>query len=270
MPIDRRITNGLAWAGALLVIAIPAADIAMNQFAPRTAPRVAVVAEPAATAPTLPTPVSQRPRPVVVAEQPAVAPAPERQVATVAAPQPAAEPVATPDPVTTATTRPSSTGGDAVDEFLRSGRPMPSYISGAGVEAPAQTATVPATPAGSPEAAPAAVAPASEQVATVPRTRIVSFPTPVSQRPASLVRPQVAAQPPLIIDQQPATVSASDLEDWESGPLSEFLARRQGGQPVQPDPDYDPDGFFLDQGPNSSVRFQRFPRAYGEQYYPFE
>ena len=43
MPIDRRITNGLAWAGALVVVAIPAADAALRQFGPAPVPRVAVV-----------------------------------------------------------------------------------------------------------------------------------------------------------------------------------------------------------------------------------
>jgi hypothetical protein len=49
-------------------------------------------------------------------------------------------------------------------------------------------------------------------------------------------------------------VTAEELEDWESGPLSEFLAERgQGGI----DPDYDSDGFFLDEGPNSSAIYRR-------------
>lgn len=294
MPIDRRITNGLAWAGAVLVVAVPAADFAMKQFRPAT-PQVAVVdtqIEPEvedAVETSLPTPASERPAQVAVAEQPAVV--------TPAAPKPEAKP----DPVTTATARPGTAAGNAVDDFITSGRPLPSYISGGGSGGtassapsqpapqaapakPAAVATVPTTlaptaPASTstpPTPAPAA-APAVEQVATLPRTRIVTFPTPVSERPPSVARPQVAAQPPLIIDRQPTApvqeaplITARDLEDWESGPLSEFLARQQGGGSTRPAPDYDPNGFFLDQGPNSGARVQRFPRAYDYDYYPFE
>jgi hypothetical protein len=272
MPIDRRITNGLAWAGALVVVAIPAADVALRQFEPRTAPQVAVVeAEP--ELPALPTPASQRPAPVVASiENPIVSQTPAPQA------KPAAKPVAEPDPVTTASA--AAPSGDAVDDFLQSGRALPSYISDGGAAAPTQTASV--TPVSTAKPVPAPVTtttpvPAPEQVASVPRTRIVTFPTPVTERPASVPPSQVAAQPPLVIDTQTPVlvdtgtpvITASDLEDWESGPLSEFLARRQGGSEPVP-ADYDEDGFFLDEGPNSRARVWRFPRAYEEGYYPFE
>ncbi len=276
MPIDRRITNGLAWAGALFVVAIPAADAALRQFQARPGPQVALVEEVAET-PTLPTPASQRPAPVVasverpvVSQPPAVAAEPQEK--------PTAAPAAAPDPVTTA----SATGpsGDALDDFLKSGRPLPSYISDGGNAAPAAVASIDPAPSvkPAPVAKPAA-APVPEQVASVPRTRIVTFPTPVSERPASVPRSQVAVQPPLVIDTQTPVVvgtgtpviTASDLEEWESGPLSEFLARRQAQAGAGAAPaDYDADGFFLDQGPNSSARVWRFPRAYGNDYYPFE
>ncbi|MNL37997.1 hypothetical protein D3C87_1601760 [compost metagenome] len=111
--------------------------------------------------------------------------------------------------------------------------------------------------------------PQRESTASVTRTRIVTFPTPVSERPAPMPRTQVAAQPPLIIDTPEPVVTAADLEDWESGPLSEFLAGRQGQARPAPS-DYDEDGFFLDEGPNSTARYQRFPRAYDGNFYPFE
>jgi hypothetical protein len=271
MPIDRRITNGLAWAGAFVVVAIPAADAALRQFESRSAPQVAVIEEQAET-PTLPTPASQRPASVVAAvEKPVISQPPAPQV------KPSDKPVAapTPDPVTTASA--AGPSGDAVDDFLQSGRPLPSYISGGGATAPTQTAAI--TPVTTARPVATTPEPAPEQVASVPRTRIVTFPTPVSERPASVPRTQVAAQPPLVIDTQTPVIvgteapviTASDLEDWESGPLSEFLARRQaqagtGGAPA----DYDADGFFLDEGPNSSARVWRFPRAYEDDYYPFE
>lgn len=267
MPIDRRITNGLAWAGALLVVAVPVADFVISQFdAP--AQQIAVI-EPEVAKPTeddedsveasLPTPVSERP--AAVAEAPAAPVVP-------ATPKPAAQP----DPVTTAATgtRPS---GNAVDDFINTGRPLPSYISGAGsaaptqsanVEKPAPAATAPAKPdatATAPEAKPA-----TGEVAVVP-SKTVGFPTPVALRPAVVPRSPATIQPPLVIGDDPTWVTAEDLEDWESGPLSEFLAGRQG-QSQQAPSNYDADGFFLDQGPNSGVPTRRFPNAY--EFYPFD
>lgn len=269
MPIDRRITNGLAWAGALVVVAIPAADAALRQFEPRSASQVAVIEEQVET-PALPTPASQRPTEGAVPEEPVVS-EPVVEAAAVPVAKPATKPVATPapDPVTTASA--SAPSGDAVDDFLKSGRPLPSYITGGGATAPTQAAIAPVTTT---RPAPTAVAPVSappaEQVAAVPRTKIVTFPTPASERPASVPRSAVvAAQPPLVIETQPPVVTAADLEDWESGPLSEFLARRQGSTD-QPPADYDPDGFFLDEGPNSNARVWRFPRAYGNNAYSFD
>jgi len=236
MQIDRRITNGLAWAGAVLVIAIPAADAALRQFGPSDSPQIAVVEE-------QPTPA------------PAVQPEPTK------APEPAPKPE--PDPVATATASPQNAGSDAVDSFLQSGRDLPSYISDGGQTERAQTAAL--APVEEVVINPVAT-PEPEPVATLP-TRTVTFPTPVSQRPAPVPRSAIVSQPPLVIDQPNVVVTAEDLEDWESGPLSDFLARRQ----AEPAPsDYDPDGFFLDEGPNSSARVNRFPRAYGYDDYAFE
>ncbi|SMQ70033.1 hypothetical protein SAMN06295905_1740 [Devosia lucknowensis] len=306
MPIDRRITNGLAWAGALLVVAIPAADMVMKQFS--GSPQVAVVDpqveadETEAVAPSLPTPSSQRPQAEDVAEAPAATPtpAPERSTQTPAKPQ------AT-DPVTTAATRPGAATGDAVDDFLTSGRPLPSYISGGSGTTPSATAATAPTRTPTTTPAPTTTQPAREAVAavppaqtaapsvpssatspsapsgtatTAPASRVVGFPTPVSQRPTQIARttapaPVVPAispqQPPLIIDTQDPMTTAQDLEEWESGPLSEFLANRQGGAQARTPSDYDPNGFFLDQGPNPANRVQRFPRAYDDDYYyPFQ
>lgn len=285
MPIDRRITNGLAYAGALLIVAVPAADFVIRQFH-SGAPQVAVVEETPVAAPAAAKPATT---PQLAETKPA-----------------AAKPEAV-DPVTTqATARPAAgtkpATGNAVDDFVNSGRQLPSYISGgstaSATSAPAKTPTAPqpAQAAATPKpATQTAAVPATQQpvvtpsqpsgtVASVPSAKSVTFPTPVSQRPPSVPSTQQAAtqpypaatsagQAPLIIDQpRPVTggnnvVTADDLRDWESGPLSEFLARRNGGNAapdrdvvVGPADDYDPNGFFLDQGPNTRV--QRLPPAY--------
>lgn len=244
MQIDRRITNGLAWAGAILVIAIPAADAALRQFGPADTPRIAVVEE-------------------------HTAPAVEPEPVDTPAPKPEPEPVAEPDPA----------DSNAVDSFLQSGKKLPSYISdGSPTERTQTAALAPAEeevtrPAPTPEPAPEPAAtpqptPEPAPVAAAP-AKAVTLPTPVSQRPASVPRSAaITPPPPLVIDQPNTVVTAEDLEEWESGPLSDFLARRQAGStPVSPE--YDPDGFFLDEGPNSSARINRFPRAYGNDDYAF-
>lgn len=261
MPIDRRITNGLAWAGALLVVAIPAADVALNQLGPQSAPQVAVVeaeVEPRVIGPSLPTPVSQRPVPASVADRPAQS-TPTKP-----------SPVSTPDPITTASAKPVTASGDAVDDFLRSGRPLPNYISEAGSADPApppatSTASV-AAPLPEQVGPPLAASPVQAVAAISPKA-VKGFPTPVSLRPVTVARPQQAVAPALVVEPQAPVITAADLEEWESGPLSEFLARRQATAGQGPS-EYDPDGFFLDEGPNGKP--PRFPRAYNDNFWPFE
>ncbi|WP_338720019.1 hypothetical protein [Devosia sp. XK-2] len=262
MQIDRRITNGLAWAGALLVVAIPAADGTLRQFSGPRAPTIAVLDEQALPAASMPTPATERPQSVAIAEADA-RPA-EAAVAPIAEAKPALAPA--PDPVTTAAVNARVLGNDAVDSFLQSGRELPSYISDRGSTEPAEIAS----PEQTEPVAASAPEPAADSVATVSRTRFVTFPTPVSERPVSVPRSVVAASAPLIVETPDIVVTAQDLEDWESGPLSEFLARRQSGGAPADMGDYDPDGFFLDQGPNSRARVTRFPRTYGYDAYSFE
>lgn len=272
MKFDRRITNGLAWAGVVVVIGVPTADLLSAQFmgeASVPAPQIAVI-EP--VAPT-PAPLSDRP-----AEPTEVAVAAPAEVA------PAQVPA---KPVATANAQP----GSAMDSFLQSGRKLPSYITGA---ESAPQAAVPAKPvaptAPVAPATPVAVAPAAPavtdpvEVASIPPAKVAPIPMPLSMRPATpvaVVRPSqpaavVTAPRQIPVGVAPATVTANDLDDWESGPLSEFLANRQGqgqrqAQPV--DPSYDANGFFLDQGPNPRRQPQRDeyigPVVQDDFFFPF-
>jgi len=114
-------------------------------------------------------------------------------------------------------------------------------------------------------------------VAALP-PKVAPVPMPASMRPRPpaaiqsppvVVQPPAAAQPPLIVETPADYVTAEDLEDWETGPLSDFLASRRAGASgnAVPPEDYDPDGFFLDEGPNSRARYQRFPYAYDDEVY---
>lgn len=243
MQINRRITNGLAWAGLFVVVAVPVADAVSRQLMgdePQFA--VATVAElPREEAP-VPAPLSQRPHAPVV----------ETAAAT-----PVQPPVV--KPVVPAPAKPVAAANPVVDSFLSSGKKLPSYITGGDAEpaqavvapapikptapavikpvvAPVETAVVaPAKPAVAPEA-PVAIDPV--EVAALAPANVAPMPMPLSMRPKPVTRPLATAPaneeivlPPEVVannNAQPPVVD--DLRDWESGPLSEFLARRQAQQ----------------------------------------
>ncbi|UJW86761.1 hypothetical protein [Devosia sp. SL43] len=267
MKIDRRVTNGLAWAGVLLVVGVPTADLLSAQFMGDTAQVVAPVqvASVERIAP-IPAPLSQRPA-APVTQVAAVAPAKPAAPVVIAEPVEQVAVVAPARPATPTAATPASQNGGAVDAWVSSGKPLPSYITG-GAQ-PAQVAatppvrqpilTAPATQ--SPATQPAAIDPV--QVASIAQPKTAPVPMPLSMRPqpitatpVAVVRPSgLVVAPNAVGPLPPADVTAADLEDWESGPLSEFLAQRQAqsGQ-VQADPNYDDDGFFFDEGPNGQPR----------------
>jgi len=277
MKMDRRLTNGLAWAGALLVIGIPAADYLSGAFAGQSNPSVAVVDA----------------APEAVEETAAVTPA-----ATVTPAKPIAPVPHTRPEIVTAST------GTAVDSFLQSGKPLPSYITdGATPAKPAAAATPVAKPATPQQAvtqppatqpaapvAPVATPPATEQVAVLP-ARVAPTPMPLSMRPKPITVPLASSQP-LIVDeaavqaapvvpvQNQNVVTSDDLADWESGPLSDFLARRgqqanssvnyqvQQNRPRQPQ--YNNNGVWLDELQNGDRPIRRLAPSDDDVYYlPF-
>ena len=259
MQIDRRITNGLAWAGAFLVVGVPAADLLSAQFLGDRPAQIAVIDE-RPTAPT-PAPRAQRPqaKPVEVA---AVAPA-------------------------------KST--DVVENFVQSGKKLPSYISDAPAENPVAPAAKPTETA---TVKPEAIAPAKPtQTAAAPAPtripiltdpvetasispKIAPVPMPLSMRPqpvvvatAKPVAPSVVFPanepvfvPPSVQPAPQAEITAEDLEDWETGPLADFLARRQAPQQARIAPRYndDEEPFFY-----SDREFQQRDRLVGPEMFFF-
>jgi len=277
MSIDRRITNGLAWAGVLLVVGVPTADLLSAQFMGASASPAAVQVAVIERVAPVPAPASQRPAAPVVK--------PAAQVA-VAAPKPVADPkpVATPvaaaaAPVAKPAVTPAAQTADAVDAFLQSGRPLPSYITEAGASA------APNQVAATPPARPVITTPAPTvgsdvrvdpiEVAAIPPQKVAPTPMPLSMRPqpvaavpqqAIVIPSGLTPAAPAVIVRPPANVNAADLDDWETGPLSDFLAERQAGN-AYVDPGYDPDGFFLDQGPNRRQRDRVIAREVEEPFF---
>jgi hypothetical protein len=292
MQISRRVTNGLAWAGLIIVVGVPSADIITAQF---MGERETIGSAVAGGAPMV----------LDVGEKPRLDQTTTASVDAEAAPVP---PTPAPAPQRTQV---AETSSDAVDQYLQSGRKLPSYITG-GEEtaaapppvAPAEPEAVATTPAprpvqppsSEPASAPTDVAvvppqtgsnatvttttrptttPPIEVAAIDPNARIAPVPMPLSMRPTPRSEPTVARTEPVVIPssvQAPPSgypvappqavagygdvVTAEELDDWESGPLSEFLRQRGGGRI---DPDYDPNGFFLDEGPNSRAVYRREP-----------
>jgi hypothetical protein len=276
MQIDRRVTNGLAWAGVLLVVGIPTADILSAQFlgdpTPAPSAQIAQIAVVERIAP-VPAPLSQRPAaPVAKPEaqvatatpvKPVVVAPPAKPIVEAAAATPAKPVVATP------AANPATRTADAVNAWLDSGKPLPSYITDEPSAAqPIQVAATPPARApivAAPTTAPAAIDPV--QVASIQQPKVAPMPMPLSMRPSpvAVVRPAANAVPVAVVGpnndlivatpgtgpRPPANINAQELEDWESGPLAEFLAERQGSRA---DVTYDNDGFFLDEGPNRQPR----------------
>lgn len=249
MRLNSKVTGGLAWAGLVLVLAVPSADMLTKPSAKTmTAASARDATETASVAPVA--------RPVVPAVKPAAA---------------AATPVAA--------TAGKPTGNDVVEEYVSSGKKLPSYIS----DAPQTTAQAPATskPLVVPTApATAAVAPGGT-FAEGDRTEVASVapvPYPASMRPRPAITTVTLpsdAESPLIVDEEavaqreatlravepvladePQVIGDEQLEEWDSGSLADYLERKgliseaEQAQPV--DSDYDPDGFFLNDGPNRS------------------
>ncbi len=265
MKLNSKLTGGLAWAGLILVLAVPSADI-LTKGQGGAAAHVTSDMDAVKTATTTesigaPLPVLQ---PAIVEGQPAA--------------------------IETATT------GDPVDTYLEKGKKLPSYISDAPTEtASAEPATTPRviTPSGST----ATEEPDEMQVASVDssptfESSVAPIPYPAEKRPtapvmtASVAPASVSEEEPLILDENlvarrdaavtavlddeplpiaPSTVAPNDgfiendeLEEWDSGSLADYLERRgllNGG-----DSEYDEDGFFLDEGPNNDNRPRRRER----------
>ncbi|MCS6759570.1 MAG: hypothetical protein MO852_11890, partial [Candidatus Devosia euplotis] len=134
MKIDRCITNGLAWAGVVLVIGVPVADAVSAQLMGDRLPAAQI----ATIAPT------------------EITPPPTGVVRIVLAPatRPAAAATATAEakPAAPAVVATAAKIGDVVDGYLKSGKALPSYITDAG--------SAPQTPVGSrPDSAAAVTVP---------------------------------------------------------------------------------------------------------------
>lgn len=283
MKLNSKLTGGLAWAGLIVVLAVPSADLLMGKKDGDSVKTVTPVESttPAITAPAVVAPASTA----------AEAPVKPLSVRTIAIDK----------------------DGDPVETFVQSGKKLPSYISDAPTDqASAKPTTTPTLvvpgvpgsvkPVENPEPttdvalAPTfddtLVAPTPYPASKRPRPGInrpvtevaTTTPTvkPVTVAPITTVDPvtTATAEQPLIVDETtiqkrdeavaavlddedeqftvtPNRVESDQLEEWDSGSLADYLEKKglmtNRAQATNDDTtDFDEDGFFLDQGPNNS------------------
>lgn len=267
MRLNSKLTWGLAWTGLAVVLAVPSADFLTARFGGggKTAAVITSTTEP--MVPGVPAqPSAEAPKQVA-----AVTTKVTRTGVTII-PSAAAAPGGSSAPVL-----------DPVDKYVKSGKALPDYIS----DGSASPDTASAAPAKAPAAPALTAAPAQEsptQVAAIEPTPVAPVPFPT--RPAILDRPSVAApkDATVIVDEsalapQPGDTMPRQLDvnagpvppagisdDWRSireRRLTRFLERNglvddgPGSSASitviqRPQSDYDPDGFYLSDGPNNA------------------
>jgi len=238
MRLNSKVTWGLAWTGLAVVLAVPSADFFTGQFG-QGGNKAAVL-----TSTTEPVQAATK-----VASTKPVAAKPTR-TATVTT-------KVTKDGVTIVPAGTPTAAADPVDNLLRKGKPLPDYISDGA-------------------APPAATEPT--QVASLDPAPVAVAPKPFPGRPLDLIGPSRPA-PAVIVDEDPLDSEQALLED-PAGPvppmgigndrgdprLTQYLSNNgllDGAAPdgrssasvivvKRPPADYDPDGFYLSDGPNNA------------------
>jgi len=253
MRLNSKLTWGLAWTGLAVVLAVPSADFLTGQFGGKaSAALVTSTTDPVKTGSTAP----------MVQKTAAVTTKITKTGVTIV-------PAGSNAPVL-----------DAVDKLVKSGKPVPDYISDG------DTATTPVKPVTSSEE--------PTQVATIEPAAPAVAPIPFPQRPPDIVRPALPkpTQPAVIVDEATLAPDEDSLpdqlivdpnrpvppagiqNDWqkvrdrnlaryleENGLIDDGSADGRSSASVtiveRPSADYDPNGFYLSDGPNNSRAARR-------------
>jgi hypothetical protein len=244
MRLNSKVTWGLAWAGLAVVLAVPSADLLTGRFGGNEAAAVLTSdVEPVQTATV----------------------APAKTVTT----------VKTKNGISIVPAGSTPPAADPVDKVLGTGKPLPDYISDDKPAAAPETQVAaidpnPPTPFPSWARPKPVVAPAAP-VVTAPA---VTNPEPVvivddTTMTGSIAQPTGPVPPSPIVD---------DSENWDTETLRDYLERRgilegsDGGSSAtvtERSTTYDPDGFYLNEGPNGDrtsreTRRQRIQRLFDE------
>jgi hypothetical protein len=227
MRLNSKVTWGLAWTGLAVVLAVPSADFLTGRLNSGAAAVLTSDVEPVKTA--------------------SIAPADPLPVKTVTT-------IKTKNGISIVPAGSKPPVADPVDRMLSNGKPLPNYIS---ADKPAATDTqvasidpTPPTPFPAwarPKVASTPAAPALTSPAATPEPVVIVDDTTLTGSIASPTAPT----PPAIVD---------DSANWDTETLRAYLERRgilEGGDEqssatvTERSTTYDPDGFYLNQGPNS-------------------
>ena len=212
MELRRQLTGALAWAGLVLIIAVPSAEFVRAKFFSKG---TASVTTDVAETPAMTTPAKTKPKPATVASVPV-------------APQPALKTIVV--PATTIAAAPAE--GNAVKDYLSANKKLPDYITGSTSTKPvASTAPMQPLPAAvpAPATAVATIAPVPADVVPVAVPSSAIAPGSVANVDIQPVIPDVPPIPmPASARPKPAavvtpTVTEADLKDWKSGTLEDYL-----------------------------------------------
>ncbi|MHB1104083.1 MAG: hypothetical protein ACYC0C_15170 [Devosia sp.] len=186
-------------------------------------------------------------------------------------------------PVVPATRQAAET--DVVDDYVSSGKKLPSYISDVPETAVQESATtkrlvVPTTTttavnpdgtfAGDYKANVASVAPKPYPASMRPKPTTASAAPPANDAAPLVIDEEELAQreaairpvEPFIPAESQQIVTEDELEEWDSGSLADYLERkgliRESDQAAERlETQFDEDGFFLNDGPNNSKAKRR-------------
>ena len=265
MRLNSKVTWGLAWAGLAVVLAVPSADYLTGQFGAKASTKTALL-----TSTT--DPVKKATTKPVVTKTAAVT---TKVTKTGVSIVPAGSPK-TGAPVL-----------DPVDKLIQSGKPLPDYISSGTTASTKSPATTPVVPD---ETQVATIEPATPVVAPIPFPArppdLIHSGLPRAGQPAPPIveeDPVVtgdigpdAGAPPIQLDvPNVGPVPPAGLpSDWRAArdrKLTKYLeqqglidgASADGRSSAsvtivqRPSPNYDPDGFYLSDGPNNGRNARR-------------
>jgi hypothetical protein len=244
MRLNSKVTWGLAWTGLAVVLAVPSVDFLTGQFAGKDAAAVLTSdVEPVKTA--------------------AITPADPLPVKTVTT-------VKTKNGISIVPAGSKLPAADPVEANLNGGKKLPDYISDGDSPAKTETqvASIDPTP---PTPFPSWARP---KVAAEPAAPVLTTPA-TTTKPAITTAPATATtpEPIVLVDERTLTGSIAapaeplppaaivdDSENWDTETLRQYLERRgilEGGDDgrssarvTERSTTYDPDGFYLNEGPN--------------------
>lgn len=273
MKLNSKVTWGLAWIGLAIVVAVPSADFLTGKMGTSTAALVTSTTDPVTPAKTKPTAPALTAAPVV--KTAAVTTKVTKNGVTIipAGSNPAA---------------PTST--DPVDKLIKSGKPLPDYITDDGATTAKAT-----TPSIEPQPTEVAALPTVPMVPPTPfpsiaRPHVVAKPAPVHPVIA-VARPspsdpvivdgsaddQAAIGTPDVTPVPPVGLQDDNAVSWKQARLNRYLEKHglidESGRSSatvttqRPSSDYDPNGFYLSDGPNNSraARRARLERMFADQ-----